>query len=298
MSIYIFEGSDKVGKTTAANQLSKERGIPIIKCSQPTGDPYREYVEKILALTEDVIFDRFLYGELVYGPLYRKRSQLNDIKVYNLELLLQVRDTMIIHCNAKIDFVKKKFISENETFTRQEDIEKILNGYKELFKSPRLLPVIHRTIPTDEPLTLPISRSIPTILLKTRYIGSLQPSVVFVGDRNNQRAQGRYAEIGLPFDFGRSSTILRGLIKDVGIKSFGMTNVYKHHLQNENQRKILQEEIETIHPRVLIALGNKAASELKSCGFEPKVLWHPSFLGRFKGAQRPDYIKKLIEICQ
>ena len=79
MQVIILEGENKTGKTTLANFLKDKYGFKYVKCSQPKRDPYVEYIEiikKIARSTSDVVIDRFIYGEFVYGPLYRGKSAL------------------------------------------------------------------------------------------------------------------------------------------------------------------------------------------------------------------------------
>ena len=294
MSVIILEGCDKTGKTTLAKRLSEVTGYNIIKCSAPEGDPYIEYVSKLFNV-DNVIFDRFCYGELVYGPIYRKKSQLSDVQLYNIELLLQARDAQLIYCYADQDFIVEKFKTEDETFAKEEDINQILLRYDDVVKNSRIKVSRHK-IPTES-FEAPSVSSVSHVLINSQYVGSLTPDVVFVGEKNNLNAMPKYKEFSLPFDFGRSSTILRKLIKDVGLTSYGMTNAFKHHLPSDQQASTLRAEFDALKPRVVVALGNVAAKALKEVDVKHVVMWHPSFLGRFKGAQRADYLTKLQSLC-
>ena len=298
MAVIILEGCDKTGKSTLAKELQERHGYKVIKCSNPKGDPYVEYVTKLLG-EDNVIFDRFLYGELVYGPIYRRKSQLNANQVQNLELLLRSRDAVVVYCHAGVDFIKRKFTEENEDFAKAEHVERILSGYEDVL-SRSTLRVIRRAIPTSDRLPEFTSVETPKVLVESRYIGDLNPEILFVGERNNVREKDRYKEVNLPFDFGRSSTILKSLIQEVGIKSFGITNAYKNHLavSGEEQLNLLSSEVDTLNPRKVVALGSKAAHSLKSAGVKAVEMWHPSYLGRFKSAQLEDFIVKLKEVCE
>ena len=301
MSVIIIEGCDKTGKTTLANKLSSQLGYEIVKCGQPIGDPYEEYVNKLLE-HDKIIFDRFLYGELVYGPLYRKKSQLSDTQIYNLELLLRARDATLIHCKAEKSFIEKKFKSENEDFVQVKDIDKILSSYDNVIKQSRIK-TITREIPTNDPIDIS-SCSIPDILFRTRYVGNINPIVLFIGERNNERAQGKYQHIGLPFDFGRSSTILRRLISDANITSFGMTNIIKNHLSIEIQVDLLEEEINSINPIIVVALGRRTYDVLNNMKMKIyrehalRYMWHPSYLGRNNSISYQKFLDDFINKCE
>ena len=293
MSIIILEGLDKCGKSSLASIIARNLACNILKCSAPTEDPYKEYVTKLLNNDDDnIIFDRFCYGELVYGPIYRGKSAIDSNKLLNLELLLQARDSILIYCEASLDFIKQKFIEDNETFTKMIDIKKLLSGYRRVISQAKI-PVLHHQLPGN-PLTAKFEPlKVSKVIIQARYIGSLTPQVVFVGDRNNLNIAQIYRDVSLPFDFGRSSTILKRVIKEVGLTSYGLTNAYKYHLSADLQAETLKAELEVLNPRVIIALGEISSKALTKINIPHASMWHPSFLGRFKGSNYDSYVQRL-----
>ncbi len=115
--IIILEGIDKSGKSTIANFLKEKFGFEIVKCSQPKGDAYKEYVSKLNKVNKNTVFDRFCYGELVYGPLYRGKSQIDNKKLANIETLASAKNAIIIYCYDKPELIAKRFNKDKKSFT-------------------------------------------------------------------------------------------------------------------------------------------------------------------------------------
>lgn len=71
----ILEGCDCVGKTTIANTLMQMRDFQKIKVSAPKDfeDGRQQYEALVACMNSErsLIFDRSMFGERVYGPIYR-----------------------------------------------------------------------------------------------------------------------------------------------------------------------------------------------------------------------------------
>jgi len=156
--IIILEGCDKSGKSTLKEKIKiyfEKKGINVdlIKCSAPKKNEnlYNSYKRIIKNVSKNnvTIIDRFIWGELVYGPVYRGKSQLTNEMLTNLEKLILKYDPIIIYCEAPIDFIKKKFKEDNEKFTKIKDIKKIINLYHSV-KKISILPIIEHKISIKE----------------------------------------------------------------------------------------------------------------------------------------------------
>lgn len=128
----ILEGCDKTGKTTLANYLSKELGMPIKKFSAPTPteDPLMNYAAFLVAETTPHIIDRFYLSELAYGPVKRGKSSITIVGKRLIEALIKEVDCMAIYCQRDPDHIMADFIKDNETFLTSDDILPILNQYQ------------------------------------------------------------------------------------------------------------------------------------------------------------------------
>jgi hypothetical protein len=77
MTHFIIEGPDGAGKTTYAKQLCDMLGMAYHhEGPPPEGNVFAHY-RQLLEQPTPTVFDRLHLGELVYGPLLRKKSGIN-----------------------------------------------------------------------------------------------------------------------------------------------------------------------------------------------------------------------------
>lgn len=139
----ILEGLDKSGKSYLADYLSKELDMKIVKFSQPkTEDTFNEYTEffwtekenKKAIKNDNVICDRSWIGECIYAPIYRKKT-LKKFQIKRLDEACKVNWDIIIYCQTDKSEVKKRFISEKETFTQAKDVGRIQRNFVKVLKT-------------------------------------------------------------------------------------------------------------------------------------------------------------------
>lgn len=88
--LYLFEGMDKVGKTTAAETVRKKIKGEIVHMGVPskwhTPETYFAECLHKLALTakKNVVFDRTFFGELIWPSIYGRSAMLSEDKVATL----------------------------------------------------------------------------------------------------------------------------------------------------------------------------------------------------------------------
>lgn len=144
--IIIIEGPDGSGKTTLANQLSRQTGYKIIHRTRPKTEEDKaimmdEYLQAIRSM-ENMIFDRCWYSEMVYGPVMRGASVISYSQMYDLERQLAEVGAMIIYCTdakqvlwARCQERGEDYIVDRTTF------DSICDGFDALFASPHLIPI-------------------------------------------------------------------------------------------------------------------------------------------------------------
>lgn len=295
----ILEGADLAGKSTLANQL-QTLGYTIVKCSQPEpGKAYQEYVEKILTSDYLTVFDRHFLGELVYGPIKRGTCQLTDEMVMNIIRLLQARNAKLIYCKAPLDFIKQKFKERGEDYVTIKEIKLLREEYE------RQLPFIEKHLVVERhSVQQPFAHLtdllnhhesvIPeNVVMRTRYVGSLKPSVVFVGLENNLK-NSESDKTALPFDFGKSSVTLKKAIELSGVINYGITNLRTSW--NRKYDNDCKKALTILNPSVIVCLGDEVYNELKS-DKRCKKVQHPSYVARFNVPIKK-YASEIKKVCQ
>lgn len=158
MKIIIVEGTDRTGKDTLINELKNlYRRTMIIHCGVPDGENNDErnhsqymlfngylnllYDDAYMCLCDCIIYNRFWYGEYVYGQLYRNRDKKEVLKfVSDLEFdLLNINNNTLVHENYEVyyiqlinDSIKLRTLNDDGN-SMTTDID-IMNRETELFK--------------------------------------------------------------------------------------------------------------------------------------------------------------------
>lgn len=146
-NIIIIEGCDKTGKTTLSKLIVEKLGYNYIKCSQPVKPAFEEYNDLLnnLDKSKNYVIDRFIYGEFVYGPLYRLKCGISSSQFIKLEdILLSLFNTTLIYCHDDVENIKNRFISEKEDFSKIQDIDSILYLYERILFHSRVKRLNHK----------------------------------------------------------------------------------------------------------------------------------------------------------
>jgi len=161
----IFEGCDKVGKTSLLKEFVKRRKFfygedwPVIKFSGPVltkqilkfwrgvtnnvpimqAEMMSEYLTtfKIFksAKLDHIICDRFFLGEFVYCFLrrYRYEDEETNYWIGLFNQLMEETNCVLVYVKADIDVILKRMLADGgDAYTPTEAVEKILAFYEEL----------------------------------------------------------------------------------------------------------------------------------------------------------------------
>ena len=145
--IIIIEGPDGSGKTTLANQLSKQTGYKIIHRTQPKTEEEKaimmdEYLQTIRA-GKNMIFDRCWYSEMVYGPVMRDTSVISYPQMYDLERRLIKAGALIIYCTGAKSTLWARCQERGEDYiVDRATFDSICDGFDALFASPHLIQIM------------------------------------------------------------------------------------------------------------------------------------------------------------
>jgi thymidylate kinase len=145
--IIILEGPDGSGKTSLANQISRQTGYPILHRTKPKDEAEKqrmmeEYLQ-IIRSGKNMIFDRCWYSEMAYGPVMRDKSYITFPQMYDLEQRLAKTGAIIIYCTGPAYVLWKRCQSRGEDYiTSKGNFDAICKNFEEIFASPHYIPVV------------------------------------------------------------------------------------------------------------------------------------------------------------
>lgn len=145
--IIIIEGIDGAGKTTLAEQISKQTGYTIVHRSKPNDEAEKlrmmgEYLQLVRS-SRNIILDRCWYSEMAYGPVMRDKSYISFPQMYELEKQLAKHGAIIIYCTGPKAALWMRCTKRGEAYIIDRDrFNEIYDKYEELFSSPHYVPVV------------------------------------------------------------------------------------------------------------------------------------------------------------
>ena len=130
--LYILEGNECCFKTTTAELLSNATGYPIIKGSsfELSSCTNTELFNKFLEFAEmdDIIFDRFIWSNLIYANIYKDFSILTDDQRKYISDLIKDK-SQIIYLHAPNDVIKSRLRSRGDDYVNEDKIDTISYSY-------------------------------------------------------------------------------------------------------------------------------------------------------------------------
>ena len=146
--IIITEGPDGAGKTTLAEQISRQTKYPIIHRTKPKNEEEKkrmmgEYLQTIRS-GKNMIFDRCWYSEMAYGPVMRDSSVISYPQMYELEEQLAKTGALIIYATGPKAALWQRCQKRGEEYiTSRDNFNAIYDNYVQIMKVPHLIPVLH-----------------------------------------------------------------------------------------------------------------------------------------------------------
>lgn len=131
MSWIFLEGLDRTGKSSVAD-MYKQRGFEIVHMEAPNkkfkqkGYAGPSYADEIVDMYmqyagKDVVFDRSVYGELVWPTVYGRESLINDEEIEMLQEIEDQNDSVrILMFDQNIDAHWKRCVDNNEPLNKSQ----------------------------------------------------------------------------------------------------------------------------------------------------------------------------------
>ncbi len=310
----IVEGPDKSGKSTLIEsmlRLTDEikccfRHTKIIHCKIPkTDNPANEYAKMIMK-KQNIIFDRCLFGECIYGPLLRDKFTISKFQLKVLMRWLNKNRSIVVYAKTKnIKLNKKRFLESNKEIIDNKSHTKSIYMFDTLFKT-------HISKLTDNLLYFDAARpnSADSFILGNRFVAMVN-SNFFIEQNTIQKKTPGYGNIlgkyliigeslnknntwlGLPFDNGRCSHFLAVALEKAKIYEKDCYFVNADEIKDKYQFSIVHQN--PVEFKTIIALGKKA-HKIAEKYFESNhiaKLPHPQYVIRFKYKEQNLFINQL-----
>lgn len=290
MTFIIFEGCDGVGKTHIVNELAwhvqktREQMPLVLHRGPPHVHPLVEY-ELALEVLYDaepnrvVICDRWHWGELVYGPLYRNGSLLDRPGKLHIDMWLAARGGAVFEVIATEDEILKRLRGKGESYLREEHISHVVKRYHDIRMWPS--PVTRKTIHSGDILQV-LATPFTDIRPHPSYVGPPKPTGLLVADRRHKLNESTHRATLVPYSATSGRFILEAL----------PTYLYESvGLINSDPREVpdLREEWKRLGEPRCIALGAHASRFLNDVGITHGVVPHPQYVRRFHHAKALEY---------
>lgn len=131
MAWILLEGLDRSGKSSVAKHY-ESKGYKVVHMSAPDKKYFRSdysgesYLEEVVRMYskydgQNVVFDRTIYGELIWPNIYGRVSLLNDEDIEYLSLLERNNDAeKILMFDADVESHWQRCVENKEPLTRQQ----------------------------------------------------------------------------------------------------------------------------------------------------------------------------------
>lgn len=133
----ILEGNELNFKTTVANKLAEKLKYEVVKGSsfeqsQCTHDELLLKFKTMLYENDNVIFDRFIYSNLVYADLYEDFAILDDESVQCIENIMLNQNVTTFYLWASDKELEKRLAERGDEYVRADRLKSINDKYEKV----------------------------------------------------------------------------------------------------------------------------------------------------------------------
>ena len=297
----ILLGPDGTGKTTLAKRLE----LPYYHFTKDS--KYEDYLKPLCSLDiTNAVLDRHIICEYPYTQIMKRPFAYTMKQWHNIILLTLIHNPLFILCTHK----PYKYEYKEEQYLPYDQWDRCLALYRYFLNTHYIR---HIEYDYAGPITTGALEIMHAKHLSDAYwwrpmweagygcIGSTYPKVLLVAERigpNNVN--------NLPFETGPTGLMLTNMLIDTGTP-FGkltITNLVKSHRRdprnpNEDDFKLLEEEITHLKPEKVVFMGSVAKLGIKvakKCGVEYDTIVHLGYHNYRKTADMSSYHDQWREI--
>lgn len=285
MSLYILEGPDGAGKTTLAKSLE---GLEYVHFGPPPkgkNAAWHQYYALLVDLWDNhrpggVVVDRFIHGELIYGPILRGGTDLTWAHVRMLERVLMGLEAQLVICLPPWEMVKENWLKDidNELIKDADDLYDVYSFYwHKLLGDPlRMLPRKFYDFTDHTPMMIKGE----TFKNEGPGIGLFCPgNVLLVGEEVNVKK----GKDGWPFVAPDSSSLwLAQQLEEAKIPESRLYWVNSVTHGNWLDPRF----VDKLEPSKIIAMGGKAQMWCRNHKLQHEAIAHPQWHKRFRHNER------------
>lgn len=291
--IIIVEGLDGVGKTTFVQRFLRTCDATVLHSGPPSpgADPFEEYERRLypaLDQRENVICDRWHWGERAYGPVLRGQDRLGVPGWRHVELFLKRWGAVVVYLHQPKEVLVDRLRSRGDALVTSDVLPAIELGYQWCLRNT-VLPVVALrdanqvdiTWLTD--LAFGYAGAWDTEVGGT-YIGPTEPDFLLFGEKRRDPDSPDWSAF-VP----RRTTSGYYLLQHLPERIWGRTGLC-NALEEPDPRRTWEE---AGRPPT-VALGRWAHIVLEQYDVPHGTVPHPQFVRRFHHGRLPVY-GQLIE---
>lgn len=133
-TVIILDGCDGTGKTTLARAIAGQHGHTVIHSGRtPDSTDIVERYRQIIATPGRIVLDRSFISELVYGPLFHRRSRIAVETAISLAEAVADRHGTLVHLTGDPDTIVSRLRSRDGTAPPGEQVRCIIAAYETSF---------------------------------------------------------------------------------------------------------------------------------------------------------------------
>lgn len=291
--LIIIEGVDGTGKSTLAEQLLEELGdATLIHRGPPEAHPLIEYEQYLddydPRAGRHIICDRWHWGERIYGPLYRGKSDLDDAMFTHVEMYLRSRGALLVHLVHGNATLARRLHEKGEDFLKPEDLRHVSTAYHRIERET-LLPVMKFTDPWSsdrhriERRAYQLQEEASALAPFPTYVGPPSPGLLLLGERRGSEEY-RAAFVPQPATSGHFMLEHMPAVINSTI-GLGIANALEENIP---------ELVKTLGNPSIVTLGRLAHECAKNYGVVHGAVPHPQFIRRFHHAAGAAYCWTII----
>lgn len=285
MKVVVIEGPDGAGKTTLAREAQHLEYIHFGPPPKWKNGAWLQYFDLLKDLWENprpdgVVIDRFIYGELIYGPILRGGTDLTWAHVRMLERVLMGLSAQLVVCIPPWQIVWDNWQKNlaDELIQDEDQMFQVYTFYQDLLKDK------NRMIPrslfdyTDHSASMSTPDTERKVWFRNEGpgIGLFAPgNILMVGEEVNTRT----GLDGWPFvALGGSSLWLAQLMEEANIPEHGLYWVNATTNGSPTHARFT----DILAPERIIAMGARAQIWCKTNGLLCEPVEHPQYHKRFR----------------